>query len=301
MNAIFEKQTQLEELAYEFVKTQVFADNPDECPLYCFKLRLTAKFRESDFEQYKKDLNIFKAMFGANDMNLKKALWNSISRKNISEPYKKDFTEKEYEFLVRAIDARNNHIEIANVNKTIVTERLILRPVESGDKKLFAYHFKKDGDFFTYSGYEPTTKWIEKFSDRRGQAYFTIEEKKTKEVIGFIGIDLQEQPATGWVDYYIFKEYRNRGYCREAITALVKKALNGKLYVPSIESELISVYIRKALKLNAIRAWVSELNTPSIKTLESCKFSHEATFHKTIYKKDIGWIDKHIYYLLKGE
>ena len=300
MNSILKKQMQLEKLAYDFVK-KLFADNPDECPLYCFKLYLTAKFRESDFEQYKKDLKIFKAMFAANDENLMKALWNSIGRRNLSEPYKKDFTEAEYEFLVRAIDARNNYIEIANVNKSIATERLILRPVESGDKKLFTYHFKKDGDFFTYSGYEPTGTWIKEFSNRRGQVYFTIEEKKTKEVIGFIGIDPNEQPATGWMEYYIFKGYRNKGYCKEAVTALVKKALNGKLFVPSIESELIGVYKRKALKLNAIRAWVSELNIPSIKTLESCGFTHEATFHKTIFKKDIGWIDKRIYYLPKGE
>ena len=300
MSSISKKRNDLELQAENFLLKEIYADNPSECPLLYFKL--TALDRKTDFELYKSQLKAFKALFNAKNESFKIVLWNVIRRKGeISKPYRKDFTAAEYEFLVRALDVRGNYIELANVNKPIATDRLILRPFKISDKNLFAFHFKNDGDFFTYSGYEPTAKWIKKFSNKQAPTYFTIEEKKTKEVIGFIGIDPSEQPATGWMEYYIFKDYRKKGYCKEAIKVLVNKALNGKLYLPSTETVWRYVYNRKALKLNAIRAWVSELNTPSIKTLESCGFSHEATFHKTIYKKDIGWIDKHIYYLPKGE
>ena len=300
MNSIYKKRNDLELQAENFLLNEIYTDNPKECPVLYF--RLTAQDRKTDFERYKNYLKAFKALFNAKDESFKIVLWNTIRHTvKTNKPYKKDFTAEEYEFLVRALDAGDNHIKTTNVNKPIATARLILRPVERGDKKLFAYHFKNDGDFFIYSGYEPTAKWLKAFSDRRGQVYFTIEEKKTKEVIGFIGIDPHEQPATGWIEYYIFKDYRKKGYCNEAVTALIDKALNGKLYLPSTETVWRYVYNRKVLKLNAIRAWISEMNIPSIKAIESCGFSYEATFHKTIFNKDTGWTDKRIYYLPKGE
>lgn len=59
------------------------------------------------------------------------------------------------------------------------------------------------------------------------------------------------------------------------------------------------IYKRKVLKLNAVRARISIVNTASINTVESCGLICEAAIHKTIFIKDIGWTDEKVYYITK--
>ena len=79
-----------------------------------------------------------------------------------------------------------------------------------------------------------------------------------------------------------------------------QKDFNNQLYLP-VETIQWYVYNKKVLKLNTLRAWVVAFNTPSLKMIESCGFTHEASFKKVIYKKGIGWIDREYYYLTKEE
>lgn len=297
MKSISDKRDKLEKQTYDYLKKTVFAENPDECPLPYSRLYLDEDHRGSVW--YEKDLKTFKTLFAINDANVKIVLWNSIGRTYVEEKiFKNDFTADEYEFLMRAVEARKNYIYDVNVNKPIVTDRLVLRAIEQDDGKIFAKRFKDGDDFFMLTAFEPTDKLITDYSKMRGPLLFTIEEKTTRTIIGCAGLNLKEESATGWLDYYIFKEYRNKGYCKEAVSVLIEKAFNNKLYLP-VETIRKYVYKRKALKLNAIRAWVVAVNTPSLKTVESCGFKHEATFNKVVYKKDVGWIDREYFYLTK--
>lgn len=94
----------------------------------------------------------------------------------------------------------------------------------------------------------------------------------------------------------LYKEYRKCGYCKEAVKALVNVTMAGKLYEPQATVRDY-VYEKKVVKLNAIRARISTVNTASLNTVKSCGFIYEATIHKIIPKQSLGWTDEEIYYI----
>ncbi|MDE6407969.1 MAG: GNAT family N-acetyltransferase [Anaeroplasmataceae bacterium] len=298
MKDIYEAKSQIEDEAIEFLRNGIYAEHPNDCPDY-LNCRIKKRDKDCDLEQYEKDLIIFKTLFNAGNENYKIALWNGLRfySDNV-EVYETDFSYDELAFIKKRIKVSGTIIEKTNVNKPIKSERLILRAVTEDDSKLLAYHYKHDGDFIMFCGFNPTGEYIRIFADRQMPLFFMIEEKHTHNAIGYVGLTLKEVSATGLLEYYIFKEYRKQGYCKEAVKTLVNVALADKLYEPK-ETVRDDVYSKKTMKFNAIRAGVSTVNTASLKTVESCGFIYEATLHKTLHKEGIGWTDEKIYYIPK--
>lgn len=301
MNAIEKKQNQMKQDAVHFLLNKIYKGNDILCPSY-ISVMITARDKAECESNYKDDIRSFKALFHAGEEKYKIALWNSMiySFDSTTKFCRKDFTKEEFAFIMSAIRAACTCIYEANVNDPIKTNRLILRAIERSDFKLFAYHYKHDGDFIRFTGLSPTNQAIKQFAERRAPAYFAIEEKTTHKVIGYVGLSLFEESATGLLEYYIFKEYRNQGYCKEAITKLVNMALNDKIYKP-IGTVQEYVYKKRSIKFNAIRARISVTNTASVKTVESCGFICEATLHKTMHRVDSGWTDEKIYYITREQ
>lgn len=294
MALIDKYKQQIEKEAIDFLKNSLFANNPDNCPGF-LSLQITKENKKQNLESYEKEIEIFKTLFHSDSKNHKIALWNGLLICGKSKFYKRDFSSEEYDFLNSAVIASKNPIYSVNINNVIKTERLILRAINKDDTKLFAYHFKYDGDFIIFSECAPTKKNIKLLASRKLPTFFTIEEQATHKVIGYIGLSIYDSSATGLIEYYIFKEYRKNGYCKEAIKCLVNKALNHKLYEP-VETLREYIYKKKVIKLNAIRARISAINVASIETVKSCGFIHEATVHKTMHISNIGWTDEEIYY-----
>ena len=300
MKNIYKKQSQMTKEAMEFLWSELYAENKVMCPSPS-SISITAQYKEQNEELYKEDIKIFKALFNAGNENYKTILWNRLMCYYRSKIYIQDFTPEEAAFIKSALKAKHKPIWETNVNPPIKTTRLVLRAFEKSDTKLFVYHYKCAGDFFAYTGYKPTSELIKQFADRCcTSTFFAIEEQNEHRVIGYIGLSIREHSAYGLLEYYIFKEYRNKGYCKEAICALIGKALNDKLYEP-IETVRDYVYDKKAIKLNAIRAKISAVNIASLNTVKSCGFIHEATLNKTIFQPDLGWTDEEIYWIAKHD
>lgn len=299
MKAIYKKRELIQEDAIAFLRNGLYTVNNGSCPDY-LRVMITAQDKAQEQEIYEEDIAIFKELFNFGNANYKIALWNRLTLlyDESTKFCKEDFSRDEFAFIKAALKASSNQIEQANINEPIETDRLILRPIEKSDFKLFAQHYKHDGDFAMFTGHRPTSKMIKNYAERRSPALFTIEEKNTYTVIGYIGLSIKQQSATGLLEYYIFKEHRKQGYCKEVVKALVNVTMAGKLYEPQ-ETVRDCVYKKKTIKLNAIRARIATVNTPSIKTVESCGFIYEATIHKTMHKEGIGWMDEDIYYITK--
>ena len=225
------------------------------------------------------------------------ALWNMfVYYATMTKFCRKDFSKEEYAFIKSAIKAITEPTE-AYINPPIETERLVLRPIERLDQKILSDHFKSEGDFDFFTGAKPTNKNIQHFSTHlRRNAYFAIERRSDRTLLGYIGLGIMEESATGLLEYYIFKDERRKGYCKEAIEALTQIALRGKLYEP-METVQLGIYQKKVIHLNAIRARISSANIASQKTVERCGFVHEATIHQTTCRGTVGWTDEEIYYL----
>lgn len=307
---INKRKEKIENDALEFLKKNLFIDNPDDCPFSVF-LFITKKDKKIRLENYENDIKIFKALFNSGIEDYKVILWNKLVIDKNSEFYKKDFSRDEFEFLKSVLSAyiiaSKNNFYYPNVNEPMKTDRLILRAINKNDKKLFAYHFKSDGNFAIFSGRAPTTKNIKDMAYRELPTLFTIEEQLTHKVIGYVGITIgfagitiHGTTSTGLIEYYIFKEFRKQGYCKEAIKYLVNKIFNQELYDP-VETLRETIFEKKVIKVKTIRARISAINTASINTIKSCGFIHEATIHNTMYLEGIGWTDEEIYYLPNKE
>ncbi len=286
---------QLDGEAIDFLRNGLYAGRPDDCPCYVH-FGISAYDKKYRPKEYQEGIACFKALFQAGG-RYRLALWNMIL--NYYPPKTKfrkgDFSREEYAFLAETLKAVDMTGE-ANVNPPIETERLVLRAIEGNDQTILADHFKSEGDFEFFTGRKPTNKNIREVAlSLRKSVYFTIERKADRKILGYIGLSIKEASATGLLEYYLFKEERRKGYCKEAVGALTETALRGKIYEP-VETVQLGVYKRKVIHLNAIRARISSVNIASQKTVESCGFVHEATIHQTLYKGK-GWTDEEIYYL----
>lgn len=125
--------------------------------------------------------------------------------------------------------------------------------------------------------------------------YFTVENRETGEVIGNLGMKLHEKTPTAELEYYIFKEHRRNGYCREAVLALAEKAFRGELAVPEYTVR-DDVYERKNVRIDVIRAMVPEINEPSLNTVRSCGFIHEGTLHRAFAAGNNYYVNEEVFY-----
>lgn len=296
MKSFDQAREQLDEAAIDFLRNGLFAGRPDDCPYYVH-FGISTYDKKCRTKEYQQGILCFKTLFQAGDC-YRLALWNMIV--NYYPPKskfcKEDFSKEEYTFIKAALKSVGEPSE-ANVNPPIETERLVLRAVEGKDQKILADHFKSEGDFELFTGQKPTYKNIREFTlSLRRSAYFAIERKADRKLLGYIGLSMKKEASTGLLEYYLFKEERRKGYCREAVGELTKITLRGKLYEPAATVQL-GVYKKKVIRLNAIRARISSINIASQKTVESCGFVHEATIHKTLHKGAAGWTDEEIYYL----
>ena len=300
MSVLEKRWAECEQKAVEYLKSTVFADNPDSAFGLC--LRLDECRRTTNPEFYEYNLKMFKALFASEDPDIRIALWNAIVDYNFDGfPPRKDFSKEEYAFLKERIAAAYD--KSYNLNDSVYTERLILRPVRKEDVKLCARHLKEEENFFACFGLKPTRENIEnvlhKCADLHGALCFAIEEKNTLAVIGFVNLCMHP-PAMAELKYYVFKEYRRNGYCREAVSALTEKALRGELF--GIKGTVLGgVWDKKPAEIGLIRAQIPEINESALNAIRSCGFIHEATLHKSFLIEKNRYISEEVFYKTRDE
>lgn len=299
MKDFFKERERLEEEAIDFLKSSLYAGHPEDCPRYVH-FAISVYDKNHWPKEYQKGVQCFKALFQAGEESYRPALWNMVVNYYLpaTKVCKGDFSKEEYAFIRSALNAVGDMAR-ANVNRPLKTERLLLRAIERKDQSIFADNFIADGEFTLFTGMPSTKSNIKEFSLQLMRSIvFAIERRADRKLLGYIGLSLRETSATGLLEYYLFKDERRKGYCKEAVEALTEITLQGKLYLP-VETVQLGVYRKKAIRLNAIRARISSLNIASQRTVESCGFVHEATVHQTMYKGTAGWTDEEIYYMTR--
>lgn len=206
------KQKECERKAVELLKEH-FKDDEYFINREYLMLRLSIDFKTNNPELYQKDLKAFKLLFNSGEENYKIALWNDLCGCKC-EYESADFTAEEYEFLLKIAQREYKFVSEENVNPFIKTDRLILRAATDKDFKLFTYHYKNDGDFVMYCGARPNKANIRLYAERRTPLYFVIEEKQSHCIVGYVALEYKKDIKVGVLEYYIFKQYRQVGYCK---------------------------------------------------------------------------------------
>lgn len=128
---------------------------------------------------------------------------------------------------------------LVNQNKTISTDRLILRMFCMSDAETVTdlcnnYNIFKSTLYLPYPySIEDAKKWIERHLDNfnTNKLYeFAITNKDTGELYGAISLSNNQMFNHGEIAYWIGEEFWGRGYATEASQAVLKFAFDEKMY-----------------------------------------------------------------------
>ena len=108
----------------------------------------------------------------------------------------------------------------------IETDRITLREITETDWANYVSHVTGDGEVFIQYGLEPDPDLLENIQNPTPEViYRTIILNDTDEMVGYIGI----APWNDNIEFYTFKEHRNKNYCSEALPLFIQAYLNGQL------------------------------------------------------------------------
>lgn len=113
-------------------------------------------------------------------------------------------------------------------NDGFETDRLVLCPSSnSRDLEEYHRHLTTEGDFFFQYGMEMTDELLAPADfESNGVECYTIFLKDTEKMIGYVGLCPEGDEAD--IEFHIFKDYRNKGYCKEAATRLINAYFDGE-------------------------------------------------------------------------
>ncbi|HSP83008.1 MAG TPA: GNAT family protein [Gillisia sp.] len=172
------------------------------------------------------------------------------------------------------------------------TERIIIRPVEIGDKEsIFTYRAEPETSKYlslTPQIVEDVEEFIKKSSneiDVPGTWFqFVIIEKVTNQLIGDIGIHFLETDSENKqveIGYTLDTRFRGKGYASEALSVIIE-------------------YLVSKLNKHRIIASIDPSNLDSIKLVERLGFRKEAHFIESLFFHG-KWVDDLVYAILARE
>ncbi len=128
---------------------------------------------------------------------------------------------------------------------TFTTDRLVLRSITTREWRNFVIHAVEANEVLFQFAHEIDEGFFE-----RNKApcysiciYYSIHLHETDEMIGYIGFcNDPNHPCCNEIEYYIFKNFRRRGYASEAISALIEKLFAGEIvdrYVDQVRAAVV--------------------------------------------------------------
>lgn len=226
-------------------------------------------------EGYDKALRVFKKIFATGDKKAVTALWNNV-RYSPELLKRDDLTDEEYDWLIRrdkVISESRKTRRKENHNRAIKTPRLILDPDQERCEKAYLKDLRKIGrnEFLVFTGFRRNEK-NRYYVDTTGPYRFYMVEKDTGNVVGTISMHhYDSRRRVGEIEWYVFKDHRNKGYAREAADAFCAKVMEGALFELR-EDIKEGTYRKHYCKVDILRAGIFPENEASRKLALSCGF-----------------------------
>ena len=159
---------------------------------------------------------------------------------------------------------------------TIQAKRLSLRRIQLSDKEVITNLANNPAIAATTMrmpypcSVEYIESWIRKDLQLGGKdsGFFVISLKDSNEIIGVIGLEVEQENERGELGYWLGLDYWNKGYCTEAAEAMLDYGFN-------------------TLNLNRIWTFYIEGNNASGRVLEKIGMQHEGTLKKHIKKNGV--------------
>ena len=122
-------------------------------------------------------------------------------------------------------------------------EKTRIAPMNGEDWKNYVAHVTGADEIYFQYGEEASDELIGCIREpTEGVLYYSIISKDTNAMTGYVGITLENSN----VEFYIFKEYRRRGYASEALAGFINAYMDGEITGKAEES-----VIAETLSVNA--------------------------------------------------
>ncbi len=247
-------------------------------------------FFDQDNSYCKDEIEVFKYLFTIKDDKINMFLWNDLYKSNghcnKDEINLSDFSEEEKYFIYSVLDKYRENIskygilsidgflysEGTNIN-SFETSRLILCPWSDETHLKYTSFFENNiNDYELYYGKDYYKSEVQNNCfgcyDRLG---FSVLLKETKELIGSVALRLMRNDAVYNLEYFIFPEFRRKGYAFEAVSALIEKAKNNELLI--LEETVKCGFFEKVNpKIKSIEVKIAEYNTRSMGLIRKLGF-----------------------------
>lgn len=209
-----------------------------------------------------------KTLLSCNDKDFDDFVWNNTLDTLI--PFVNQINDEKLISLINEFDKKKNESKTLVKNITVFdTLRLHMEPINENDFALFE---NKIVDDYAFLG---SIK-----QNYKNQMFFKIILKDTKEIIGYFGFVIVTKlfsvvsQNTANLEYYVFKEYRRKGYCIEAIQEGINLLVNDKLkYLFNDEKKY--TYTIGSVLVSIIRICASEYNIESNEVAKKLGFRFE--------------------------
>ncbi len=108
----------------------------------------------------------------------------------------------------------------------IKLDRIYLMPMSREDWDDYADHVIEADEIYIQYGLSPTEELLQAIREEMpGQFFYSVYLNDKETMVGYAAIS----PNLGDVEYYIFKEYRGKGFGTEAVIGISQAYLNGTL------------------------------------------------------------------------
>lgn len=262
---------------------------------------------------------IINHLLSLNNKDINDWLWNALEVKEDGyDVNTSSLNEEGKAFVNKLIEAKRAWLKrtaiphpagiyrniLFNINEDIVGDRVILKPCSiKNNSDLYLHHVETDGDFVIYvtpdhSSDNPASLiWantLVPFS-------FYIYLKDKDEEIGVISLcDVENKHhlrplSNAYFHYYIYKEYRHKGYAYEASALLIDAFFNKRLKNAVVTDKHFEV-VERYVEPECIRLSTNAKNDASNHLAKKLGFVYESTDYAYKTTDDISQ-DENNYYL----
>lgn len=241
-------------------------------------------------------------------------VWDSIICREFDPPtiYREDFTKEQLAFIDEILSTNeqnkkvygenylyNRNIDITmNINKPIVLERIRLSRFELKLNLKYLEFFRNNPEEYEmYYLNDYDEYYLNRFcSQLHKNLSFAILDDFTNEFYGVISLSLARNDSLYNIECFIFPEYRENGYAKEAVKGLLTKAINKELYI-LLETIRKGIVEKVVANIKCIEAKIRLDNLPAQKVVESFGFKMNGVIPFASKVKDT-YCDEQLYHLI---
>lgn len=252
-----------------------------------------------DLDKSSKDYNIciriIKDIINSDNELLKAYLWNKTVIYNFLDTMDHDDYLEISDFVEEQRDAFViKNTGFLNQNSKIIGKNIVLNKISFKNEGLFIEHYKEDDAFELFASINPSHSAFLMYAPRESSFSFAILDINNS-IVGYIQLyNYDSDTKTAELTYYIFKEYRGKGYAKEAISLLTSYAFDNELKYLK-ETIFKYKYKKSNAPIELIYAYTDTKNDPSCRLLESLGFEKTGTIHRSFAHSDNNYLDSYRY------